>query len=397
MPEESTNQGASQIPATACPGVLPLRHPPIFSGTDGQDVEDWLAIYHKVSAANKWDDADKLTYVSFYLAGVASLWLRNHEADITNWASFKTAFSEVFDRPAVRKLRAEQRLRERAQQPGENFTSYIEDVVDLCKRVNPSMLEADKIKQILKGIADDAFQMLLAKDPQTVAELVSLCQSFDELRKQCTQTRRSLEQRDSIAALTLGDQDSMLAQIKQFVREEVARQLSILSSTPETAQTHRLAPATRQAIQEEVTDALPFPRSPPLEAAPLTYAQVVAARAPRQPTYSPSPVPVQSSPVLFGRPVATFPNPWRTADNRPICYSCGYAGHVARFCRRRPLVHTDTMPRSSHDPRRFSTTARPQESSSPDRLPSVSRRSPSPRRRSLSPMRRRPYPSDTEN
>lgn len=147
MREEPSTQGTSQVPASTCPGVWPLRHPPIFSGTDGQDVEEWLATYHKVSAANKWDDAAKLTYVSFYLSGVASLWLRNHEADIASWDSFKASFSQVFDRPAVRKLRAEQRLRERAQQPGETFTSYIEDVVDLCKRVNPAMLEADKIKQ----------------------------------------------------------------------------------------------------------------------------------------------------------------------------------------------------------------------------------------------------------
>lgn len=235
-----------------------------------------------------------------------------------------------------------------------------------------------------------------------MAELVSLCQSFDELRKQRAQTRRSLEQHDSIAALTLGDQNDMLARIKQFVREEVARQLSILSSAPEPAQTHplapdHLAPAIRHVIQDEVADALPFARSPPLEAAPLTYAQVVAARAPRQPTYATSPIPVRSSPVPFSRPIAAFPNPWRTADNRPICYSCGYAGHVARLCRRRPLVQSDTMQRSSHDSRRFNNTARQQGSSSPDRPPSVSHRSPSPRRRSLSPMRRRPCLSDSEN
>ncbi|KAH8039106.1 hypothetical protein HPB51_005231 [Rhipicephalus microplus] len=50
----------------------------------------------------------------------------------------------------------------------------------------------------------------------------------------------------------------MLARIKQFVREEVARQLSILSSAPEPTQTHslapdHLAPAIRHVIQDEVT------------------------------------------------------------------------------------------------------------------------------------------------
>lgn len=75
----------------------------------------------------------------------------------------------------MRKLRAEQRLRTRAQKTGETFTSYIEDVLDLCKRIEPSMAEADKIKHVMKGIDDDAFQMLLARDPRSVADVVNLC------------------------------------------------------------------------------------------------------------------------------------------------------------------------------------------------------------------------------
>lgn len=72
----------------------------------------------------------------------------------------------------MRKLRAEQRLRGRAQNSGENFTAYIEDVVDLCRLINPSMSEADKIRQIMKGFEDDAFHMLVAKNPQTVADVI---------------------------------------------------------------------------------------------------------------------------------------------------------------------------------------------------------------------------------
>lgn len=89
----------------------------------------------------------------------------------------------MFGHPAVHKLRAEQRLHGHVQQQGENITSYIEDVTDLCKRVNPSMSEQDRNKNNDKGI-DNAFQMLLAKDPRTVSELVTLCQSFDKLRQQ---------------------------------------------------------------------------------------------------------------------------------------------------------------------------------------------------------------------
>lgn len=68
----------------------------------------------------------------------------------------------MFGRPELRKLRAEQHLRGRAQLQGEGFASCIEDVLDLCKRLNPLMSEGEKIRHILKWIDNDAFKMLMA-------------------------------------------------------------------------------------------------------------------------------------------------------------------------------------------------------------------------------------------
>lgn len=49
--------------------------------------------------------------------------------------------------------------------------------MDICSRVNPPLSEGDKICHIMKGIEDDSFQMLLAKIPQTVTEVTTLCLS----------------------------------------------------------------------------------------------------------------------------------------------------------------------------------------------------------------------------
>lgn len=64
---------------------------------------------------------------------------------MTSWAAFKERLTNVFGRPAVRKLCAEQHLRVQARQTGEDFMSYIEDVVDLCKCVDLAMLETEKV------------------------------------------------------------------------------------------------------------------------------------------------------------------------------------------------------------------------------------------------------------
>lgn len=190
MPADASQTAPQASPSVVCAGAQRQRDPEIFSGTDENDVEDWLESYERVSATNKWDNPLKLSNVIFYLTGVAKLWFTNHEADLLTWPSFKTSIANVFGRPGVRKLRAEQRLRCRSQQSGETFTSYIEDVIDLCRRADPTMAEADKVRHIMKGISDDAFHMLLSKNPGTVSQVTELCQSFDELRRQRLLTRR---------------------------------------------------------------------------------------------------------------------------------------------------------------------------------------------------------------
>ncbi|XP_077528456.1 uncharacterized protein LOC144140817 [Haemaphysalis longicornis] len=190
MSHGNHHESTPPVAPIICPGTVRQRDPPFFNGTDDQDAEDWLATFERVSTHNNWHDKHKQNNVSLSFTGVAETWYKNHGSDLRTWSDFKTEFTKVFGRPALRKLRAEQHLRERPQRTNESFTSYIEDILDLCKRANNDMTEEGKIKHILKGIDDDAFQMLLAKNPRTVAELINACQEFDELRGERALTRK---------------------------------------------------------------------------------------------------------------------------------------------------------------------------------------------------------------
>lgn len=92
------------------------------------------------------------------------------------------------------------------------------------------MPEAEKVKHILKGTEEDAFHMLLRKNAATVSELVNLCQSYEELRRQCPVIRlQQSHDRCAFAGLAVAHNISaLLPLVQDFIREEFAWQVSIL-------------------------------------------------------------------------------------------------------------------------------------------------------------------------
>lgn len=118
----------------------------------------------------------------------------------------------------------------------------------------------------MNGIEANAFHMLVQKNPQTGADVIQLCHSYDKLRKlsydklRRVSTRRSNFDMTGISALTIRndscDHSFLPQQIQQFFRKEVAWQLSFVPSIPEPTQL--LAPLLRHIIQQQFSEALPI-------------------------------------------------------------------------------------------------------------------------------------------
>nr|XP_054924069.1 zinc finger protein 572-like [Dermacentor andersoni] len=170
------------------------------------------------------------------------------------------------------------------------------------------MAEADKVRHIMKDISDHSFHMLLSKNPDTLSQGIELCQRSDELCRQRLLTRRPPASDEVLTSMTTApEMDSLLCQLKGFVRAEVTRQLSLLSSaTPPPS----ILPANLlQVTHEQVCAALPSDRETlpvptpvgfPELTAPLSYAEALARPPP--PTFAPSPPVVPLCPPRFVQP-----------------------------------------------------------------------------------------------
>lgn len=124
------------------------------------------------------------------------------------------------------------------------------------------MSEEGKVKHILKGIEDDAFQMFLARNPH-----MSLLPSiFARASMSCVDKgslRAALLQLVTLSGVRLPynsnstPESSLSVQIKDFIREEVARQPPILPLSDRPIQPDTsLAAAIRRAIHEELAESL---------------------------------------------------------------------------------------------------------------------------------------------
>ncbi|UYV71900.1 hypothetical protein LAZ67_9000991, partial [Cordylochernes scorpioides] len=278
----------------------PFRNPSIFTGERNQNPEKWLKEFHRVARYNCWDDSMCLANVYFFLQGTAHRWYENVEEKINSWDIFVKMFSQNFGHHVTQKDQLAENLKTRAQGKEETSDSYIQDVLHLCREVNPAMMENEIVAHLTKGISEEIYQSIIILD-------IAI---FDRL--------------PNVAAIDSANSESMEDLIRRIVREEVHRALNPESTTPEPSS---LKEIIREEIEKNVAAiSKPIQRPPPRQSYPnqtRTFNQVPRRQYPTQ------------TPIYNQTPPQRRTDEWRTHDNIPICFNCGRPGHVKRYCRER--------------------------------------------------------------
>ncbi|UYV67858.1 TIGD4 [Cordylochernes scorpioides] len=270
---------------------------------------------------NHWDETLCLTKVYFYLSGTALKWFENNEESIQTWKEFTSQLENVFGKKENSKLQAEKKLKTRAQLKGESTGYYIQDLLCLCKEVDPQMSEEDKISHLMKGIAEELYQALLLRDVQSTEQFITECRRVEALRcRRVTPTR--YERLPNVASLCdQDDGEDLSSMIRQIVREEIQQALDSPHEEPKIA-------VIEDLVREEIVKTL-APRSKPTINPPQASRPESNTRYEAQ-TIRPHPEPHYRK---QGRRCDT--NEWRTTEGKPICFYCGRPGHVVRYCRDR--------------------------------------------------------------
>ncbi|XP_077557134.1 uncharacterized protein LOC144172118 [Haemaphysalis longicornis] len=388
--------------ATTTPLVIVShpREPGIFTGADETDVDDWLSLFERVSAHNRWDPTIMLANVIFYLKeeSPARKWFETNETDLTSWEVFKTKLREVFGKPLGRQVAARKELASRAQTSTESYVAYIQDVLALCSKADSTMPEADKVGHILKGIADDAFHLLICKDCATVDSIIKECRRFEEAKGR--RIAHNFARLPHTAATSSCEDGNLQARIpclqdpvpsSSDITKIVRRELEAMTPTtavpymPDRNDLHTVA-----VIQAVVRDQIANMGLHPVCSLSSPFGQ--GFRSPGSHNERPPP-----------RYPRRNPAEWRTPDDKPICFHCSRVGHIARYCRSRRVLffrnsysdYSTRPPFGYSDDRQNCFSSRPELNPTNFNRPLTRfNRSPSPQRRqSRSPQPRRPSPT----
>ncbi|UYV67564.1 hypothetical protein LAZ67_5001228 [Cordylochernes scorpioides] len=310
------------------------RDPSTFSGDGNINPGQWLKEYERVSKYNRWDETMKLANVVFYLNGTAGRWFDNNEESLNSWRSFEDAFRGVFGLQEDSARRAEEVLKSRAQKAEESSESYIQEILSSCHQVNPRMEEGEIVAHIIKGISEDTYQVLVAKDIQTVDEILKFCRHLTTVKQRRIGRTKFARLSNVMPISCVDDSDDLAGLIRRIVREEIQK----VFSAPEVVNPLREVNALEQTVREEVSRALQ-PTRPQVN---------VVQQQPRTPYYN------------IDRPTQLRKTEhWRTYDDKPICFHCGRPGHVVRYCRERRQVFAEARSRNGGEGRNVGFSSRP--------------------------------------
>ncbi|KAG0410817.1 hypothetical protein HPB47_012069 [Ixodes persulcatus] len=162
------------------------------------------------------------------------------------------------------------------------------------------MSEADKAGHILKGISEDGFQYLMARDSRTVESIIEACRRLNDKRARIPATTST-----RLPSLPSRLQIPVTETIRTVIRDIIKEELRIMfpdSATLLEETTAATRMSLRDAIREELSAAAPN----------------ISA--------------ITMSPRLHAYSNAQWTS---TVRSRPTCFHCGVRGHIARFCRRR--------------------------------------------------------------
>lgn len=156
-----------------------IKRPTYFRGSQ-DDVYNWLDKLEQRFAMAQWNDNNKLQYISIHLQDDAYRWWMQTSSTIKTWSSFTEAAVRAFGSTRKQELAFEQ-LKWYKQTINQSVTQYYDQVMELCKKVDPIMPDSMKLKYLMGGIKESLKTHVALQDPKTTEAFLSSARKIEDI------------------------------------------------------------------------------------------------------------------------------------------------------------------------------------------------------------------------
>ena len=125
---------------------------PNFSGHSSEDVERFLkSIKNITKSSDASNNTEILEIVRGKLVKSAGLWFDNNEGLFRKWSDFEMAFRNRYCSTTLIYTKFDS-LKQRKQMNNEPIAAYYDEVVNLCREIDPEMSEHMIIQYLISGL-----------------------------------------------------------------------------------------------------------------------------------------------------------------------------------------------------------------------------------------------------
>ena len=196
-------------------------HPENFTGTAGENPEEWLNFLERYNKYKKLSDQAFLDTFSLYLKGHSLQWFESlADATKTSKALLVEAFKARFYPSDIEKLRSMSDLFRRQQKPSESVDEYFTTMQKIARRAG-NISDGNLRSAILMGLKSDLKRHAIQVGPASLSELLRCAKIAEEANTAADQgessfgeTLRRIEQKlmekdDGPRSITpIGDSDT---------------------------------------------------------------------------------------------------------------------------------------------------------------------------------------------
>lgn len=281
-----------------------------FSGKTGEDVDSFIENFDLAAIINNWGETEKITLLPLYLKDSASKFFKliKIKTPNINWEQTKKQIKEKFTNIGNDKLLRIQ-LNQRKLMEDETLNEFIINMMELCYKINPNMMEEEICEKILAGLPDEIYNKIEILDNTNITKITENLKRY-ELAKMVRKT--DVKQNSSVDRLN-EEINILKKHIQQLTTDK--RENPVQNYTPNYT--------NRTNYNNEVyNQQFPSPYFPPYfnpnqQNPRFRYNQTS-----------------QNIPNTFTQQQNQYRNyqHWNPPRQIPTCYGCGKIGHIKRNC-----------------------------------------------------------------